>query len=123
MKKNQIKLCVGPLGAPHDPSEQCRTGYPRADPYGPNRTDSVSEMGRPAGDARPDVLVRRGRIGGVLTDLHGINRRAPTLLDPLAKRHSVRPVGAWGCMRWERAADENPSLLRAGYCYVRRRRR
>jgi hypothetical protein len=50
-KKIKKKLCVGPLGAPHDPSGQCRTGCPRADPYGPNRTDSVSEMGRPAGDA------------------------------------------------------------------------
>jgi hypothetical protein len=50
-KKIKKKLCVGPLGAPHDPSGQCRTRCPRADPYGPNRTDSVSEMGRPAGDA------------------------------------------------------------------------
>jgi hypothetical protein len=51
---NEKKLnffCVGPLGAPHDPSGQNRTGYPRIDPYGPNRTDSVSKMDRPAGDA------------------------------------------------------------------------
>jgi hypothetical protein len=55
-KKIKFFFCVGPLGAPHDPSGQCRTRCPRADPYGANRTDSVSEMGRPAGDALKDSL-------------------------------------------------------------------
>jgi hypothetical protein len=63
MKKNQKKMCVKPLGAPHDPSGQSRTSCPRTDPYEPNQIDSVSEMSQPAKDpsAAPDLEISTAR--------------------------------------------------------------
>jgi hypothetical protein len=45
------QIMRGPVGMTPYPFGQATVWCPWPDPYGPNRTDSNTKMGRPAGDA------------------------------------------------------------------------